>query len=482
LPETIQPRKVMREKIVTQPELDFQPSSLKVTNAYFAKYELISRILDENPKIIDLVHREIGGALTKVTGRDERGRPFKYTTDTVIRILVCQAAEGLSLRNVVIRIDDSHYLRRFIRIDSRSMMDFTTLDKLKNQISTTTWKKVNLELAKHAVREGLIAGASLRIDTTAVETNIHWPTDASLLWDVYRVLARLIEQARELDATAVGNKRLRLKRAKKLASSIARFASNKSDSSRKKVRRLHRQLIDAVEGLFAWCISVGEGLQEGVRQRRYDIMEHTEAQAIIDELKHYRGLGLRVVDQARRRVLEGQQVPNEEKIFSIFEPHTELLKRGKQGKSIEFGHMVQFQQVAGKFITDYDVFEKRPNEKTLLEPALESHKQLFNAYPHLVTADKGYSEEALLKKLRLEKKVELVAIAKKGKRTPEEIEREHAPEFKDAQRFRAGIEGTISFIKRVLGLFRCFSKGWGHFCATVGMTVFAHNLLSLART
>jgi IS5 family transposase len=470
----------MRDKIVAQPELDFQPSNLKVTNEYFQKYETISRILDENPKIIDLVHKEIGGVLAGVTGRDVRGRPFKYTTDTVVRILVCQSAERLSLRGVVIRIDDSHYLRRFVRIDGGSMMDYTTLDKLKNAISAATWKKVNRELAKHAVHEELIAGGSLRLDTTAVETNIHWPTDSSLLWDVYRVLAHLVEQARELDALAAGNKRLRLKRVKKLATDIARLASNKSPSSKKKVRRLYRQLIEAVEGIFQWSISVGDGLQAGMKQQRYDIAAHAAADAIINEMEHYRSLGHHVVDQARRRVLDGEQVPNEEKLFSIFEPHTELLKRGKQGKAIEFGHMVQIHQVAGKFITDYDVFEKRPKESSLLKPALKRHKQLFGDYPDRATADKGYYEGAILDEL--EEKVHLLAIAKKGKRTPEQIEREHDPEFKDAQRFRAGIEGTISFLKRVLGLFRCFNKGWEHFCATVGMTVFTHNLLNLART
>jgi IS5 family transposase len=470
----------MRKMIVAQPELDFHPSTLKVTNDYFSRYESISRTLDENPKIIDLVHREIGGLLAGVTGRDERGRPFKYSTDTVVRMLVCQAVEGLSLRGVVVRIDDSHYLRRFVRIDGKSMMDFTTLDKLKNTISAATWKKANRELAKHAVRADLITGESLRLDTTAVETNIHWPTDSSLLWDVYRVLARLIEQARELDATAVGNKRLRLKRVKKLASNIARLASNKRPSSRKKVRQLYRQLIEAVEGIFEWSISVGEGLQSGMKQR-YDIIGHVTAEAVVDAMEQYRNLGHRVVDQARRRVLDGEQVPNDEKLFSIFEPHTELLKRGKQNKPIEFGHMIQIHQVAGKFITDFDVFETRPNDNTLLKPALKSHKQLFGDYPERVAADKGYYESIEVLQ-ELEQKVSLLAIAKKGNRTPEEIEREHDPEFKDAQRFRAGVEGTISFLKRVLGLFRCFNKGWEHFCATVGTTVFAHNLLNLART
>jgi IS5 family transposase len=160
---------------------------------------------------------------------------------------------------------------------------------------------------------------------------------------------------------------------------------------------------------------------------------------------------------------------------------TELLIRGKQNKPVEFGHMIEIKQVEGKFITDYEVFEKRPKESELLEPAVENHKKLFGYYPERVTSDKGYYESMEALKA-LEEKVPIVAIAKKGNRTPEQIEREHDPHFMDAQRFRAGVEGTISFLKRVLGLFRCFNKGWEHFCATVGMTVFAHNLLNLART
>lgn len=142
--------------------------------------------------------------------------------------------------------------------------------------------------------------------------------------------------------------------------------------------------------------------------------------------------------------------------------------------------MIQIQQVAQKFITDYEAFEKKPVEHQLLAPAMESHRTLFGRYPKAVAADKGYYESVdALEALR--EKVKLVSIAKKGNRTQEETEREHDPAFRHAQRFRAGVEGTISFLRRVLGLFRCFNKGWEHFAATVGATVFSHNLLTLAR-
>ena len=179
-------------------------------------------------------------------------------------------------------------------------------------------------------------------------------------------------------------------------------------------------------------------------------------------------------------MLDGEQVPNDQKLFSIFEPHTELLKRGKAAKPIEYGHMIQIQQVESKFITEYDVFENKPVEYELLKPALEGHKKLFGNYPEVVSADKGYYENmAVINKLN--KKIDVVAIAKKGNRTEEEEERELDPDFSFGQRFRAGIEGTISYLKRVFGLFRCLNKGFEHYSSTVGAAIFTHNLLILTR-
>jgi IS5 family transposase len=396
----------------------------------------------------------------------------------VLRILLCQVIEGASLREIIIRIDDSNFLRRFTRLYDGPMMDFTTLDKLKNSIPPATWKNVNQLLGRHAVDHDLISGEKIRLDTTAVETNIHWPTDSSLLWDTYRVLARLIDRAREIDPDAVGDQRLHPRRAKRLAQQIGRKGGSKNSSSELQV--LYKDLLGRLEALFEWAHRVQENLHTGRKKNRYAFFEDAVAQALIEDLEHYRELGSRVVDQARRRVFLGESVPNSEKLFSLFEPHTELLKRGKAGKPIEFGHMIQIQQVAQKFITDYDAFEKKPVEHQLLDRALDRHRALFGTHPKEIAADKGYYEsvDALN---TLQKRVKLVCIGKKGNRTEDETEREHDPAFRHAQRFRAGIEGSISFLKRVLGLFRCFNKGWEHFSASVGAAIFSHNLLILAR-
>lgn len=469
----------MRAKTNTQSEFDFQPSNLKITNEYYAKYEAISTILDENPRIVDAVHRDLGPALKEVVVVDKRGAKFKFTSDTILRIVLCQIIEGCSLREIIIRIDDSHFLRRFVRIFNGPMIDFTAFDKLKNRIKPKTWKKVNDLLARAAVEGQRIEGDQLRLDTTAVETNIHRPTDSSLLWDTYRTLARYIEQIREIDPVLVGDRRLLLRKAKKLQQKIARKASRKNRST-EALEPLYTRLFPLVENILQWSGEIAEPLARKISKHRYGPLDEATMAFCLKGLVHYRGLGGRVLDQARRRIIDKQAVPNEEKIFSIFEPHTELLIRGKADKPIEFGHMIQIQQVEGKFITDYEVFEKKPVEHKLVEPALERHKALFGEYPDTLTTDKGYYE-SMEQIERLSEIIELVAISKKGKRTEEQTQRETDPAFRHAQRFRAGVEGTISFLKRVLGLCRCYNKGWEHYVATVGATVLAHNLVILAR-
>lgn len=470
----------MRPRINPQPELVFQPSNLRLTNAYFAKYQAISQILDAHPELLEDFHadlRRLDRERAERYQRDPRQDRFSYCSDTILRILICQVIEGTSLRGVVVRIDDSAFLRRFVRIESGPMIDFSHLCTLKNAIGPRTWEKMNRLLARAAVEQRQIRGAALRLDTTAVETNIHWPTDSSLLWDAYRVLERLIQQARAIDPGAVGEQRAHPKAVKRLALKITRKAGR--DRPVQALQSLYSTLIEQVQKVVEWSGSVAVGLVAGLESLRYPSLDHACAEVLVEQIAHYRELTERVIDQARRRVLEGQSVPNDQKLFSLFEPHTELLKRGKAGKDLEFGHMIQIQQVEQKFITHYEVFRHRPAEPGLLEPALAQHRDLFGGLPESLAADKGYYEQGVIERLR--KRIATVSIAKKGSRTLQEIAREHDPLFRHAQAFRAGVEGTISFLKRVLRLGRCFNKGWEHFRATVGTTVFAHNLLILAR-
>ena len=469
----------MRKKIQPQTTIDYNPSSLKITNQYYAKYQAISRVLDENPQILDYVHRDLEKALREKPRGGKHGRPCTYTSDTVLRILICQVIEGEQLRGIVVRIDDSHFLRRFVRIDDGEMMDFTTLCRLRNAIDLETWQRINRALTRSALEAGAIEGDALRLDTTAVETNIHWPTDASLLWDIYRVVARWMRAAREVDAEAVGDGRLQESVVKRLSGWIARKAGKKKEGS-EAVKTRYAALIGHIEHLLDWAEEVAEQLSAGITGGLYTPQGTWEAENLLEQWRFYEGIGARVISQARRRVLQGETVPAEEKIYSIFEPHTELLKRGKAQKPVEFGHMVLFQQVGCKYITDDRVFDKRPAEPELIGPSVVTHRKQFGAYPKLLAADKGFYSSMADVQL-LEESIEIVAIAKKGKRTWEETQREHSPSFKLGQRFRAGIEGSISCLKRALGLSRCLNRGWERFVSTIGLAVFVHNLLILTR-
>lgn len=457
----------MRSKIIAQRELDFNPPRLKITEEFYAKYDRISALLDANPGILDLVHADLE-PLTEM----ESPECARYASETVLRLGVCQVIEGLSLRETVVRVDTCGALRRFIRVDSGSMMDYSTFCRLRNAIQPETWRKINELFAEYAVSQEAICGDALRLDTTAVETNIHWPTDSSLLVDVYGAIKRDLDKARKLGVSLLEGRRFHLHSIRRLGLRITRKSRGKGASS-KDVKPLYKRLIRQIEEILSTAGDVATCLHDDGR------CSGSRDDGLAARLIEFQGLGGQVVSQSRRRVLEGESVPNDEKLFSVFEPHTELLKRGKAGKPIEFGHMIQIQQVKEKFITGYDVFEKKPAEPALLKSALASHKRLFGEEPSCIAADKGYSDEETIRDL--ERRIETVSIGKKGKRTSEQTEREHDPIFRHAQRFRAGVEGSISFLKRVLGLWRCYSKGWEHFQSTVGATIFAHNLLILSR-
>ena len=197
-------------------------------------------------------------------------------------------------------------------------------------------------------------------------------------------------------------------------------------------------------------------------------------------LAHYVPIVERIVSQAEQRVLHGVMVAADEKVYSLFEEHTELLKRGKAGKPIEFGHKVLIAQTGEKFIHHYQVFPKRQEDKELLEPTLKAHKQLFGTGPDVLATDKGFYKN-MKQIMKLEKNIVTVSICKKGRRSQQEYERESTEQFKDGQRFRAGCEGSISVLKRVFKLGRCLFKGFKNYAASVGCGIFCHNLVLLTR-
>jgi transposase, IS5 family len=436
-------------------------SSLKIVNEYRAQYEHLSRLLDANPALLSLAHQDWARLLsTSDAGRDG------YTSEQLLRALLVLFLEGKTYRHTVILIDNSEFLQYFVRLGVRPMMDFTFLNRAYTSLRSSTLDTMNAVLTRYAITEELISGEKQRMDTTVVETNIHYPTDSSLLWDSFRTVARLVRRIqKELPPLGLDH-RFHDKKVKKLATFIARNASGKSKKTQRKVKQTYVTLIERV----GWILGVGRQVEQCLAGAGYTA----------EELSHYLPLVARIVDQADRRVLKGQTVPPDEKLYSLFEEHTELIVRGKAGKPIEFGHKILVAQTGEKFIHHYAVMEKRIEDKELLLPAVKAHKKLFGRYPDVLSTDKGFYES--MKQIAgLEEKIPVVSIAKKGRRNQAEYERETSDAFIDGQRFRAGSEGSISVLKRAFKLGKCFFKGFKNYAASVGLAVLCHNLVLLTR-
>jgi len=436
-------------------------SSLKIVNVYREQYEKISRLLDDNPALLSLAHQDWAELLST----SDEGREG-YTSEQLLRALLVLFLEGKTYRNTVILIDNSEFLQYFVRLGVKPTMDFTFLNRAFTALQAPTLLVMNTVLANYAITAEMISGEKQRMDTTVYETNIHYPTDSSLLWDSFRTLSRLIRIVqKELPQLGLEH-RFHDKKVKKLVTFIARNASSKSKKTQRKVKQTYAILLQRV----GWILGVGRQVEQCL----------AEAGCAVEELSHYLPLAARIVDQADRRVLKGETVPPDEKLYSLFEAHTELIVRGKAGKPIEFGHKILVAQTGEKFIHHYAVMEKRIEDKELLMPAVNAHKTLFGHYPEVLSTDKGFYE-SMQQIEGLEELIPVVSIAKKGRRNQAEYERETSDAFIDGQRFRAGSEGSISVLKRAFKLGKCFFKGFKNYAASVGFAVLCHNLVLLTR-
>jgi IS5 family transposase len=431
----------------------------KTVREYRAKYKGVSRILDEHREILEAVHED----LKKLSQGGQKGRSSDFTSETILRALVVHAIEGLSLRETVVRIAESEFLQDFLRTRKRAVMDHSFLDRCLQSVRAATWKRVHELLTRQVAAEQTIATGTIRTDTTVVETNIHWPTDSSLLWDTWRVASRLLRRGRAIVAESCPH-RFHDQKTRRLHLFITRYAKSPSKKRQRKVKGAFRVLIGRVESIVQTA---------GIFCQFASGWGDLELTGVADELKRFLPSMKKVVGQARRSQLEGETVPAPQRVFSIFEPHTELIQRGRREKPVEFGHALLLCQTPEKFITDYEVFAERPADCTLTEQVIERHEKLFGARPEVLAADKGFCPAAA-KYSALEQCVGTLAIPRRMR------------DFADKvlvlwQAFRAGIEGTISGLKRAFRLARCYYRGFKHFQGAIGLGVLAHNLVVLAR-
>jgi transposase, IS5 family len=421
----------------------------------------IGEILDCNSSIYELALQDLG-----VT--DSSAGAKGMTAEQVIRAAIIKQIEGYSYRELEFHLVDSRTYGLFCKIGFRKPFKKSALQMGIKAISETTWEKINQVVVEYARKEGIEKGRKIRVDCTVVESNIHAPYDSELLVDSTRVLARLMaEVKRELPGVIFSftDHRRRSKRRN------LEIMNAKNAASRK---RPYKDLIDVTEN----SIGYGEKCLQALKSHNGGSLAMYGVRArITEQLKHYLPLARQVVCQTRRRVLEGESVPAEEKVVSIFEEHTDIIRKDR--RDTYYGHKICVTGGASNLILDCVVLEGNPADSMLTVEMLDRQNALYGRYPLKAAFDGGFTSQANLEKAK-GSGIKDVCFSKRRGIVEEDMCRRKRV-YKGLRKFRAGIESGISWLKRSLGLSRCIWKGFESFKSYVWASIVSANLLTVAR-
>ena len=393
------------------------------------------------------------------------GRLGRHSTpvEVILRMLLVKRLYGWSYQQTERFVCDSIVLRQFCRLYLEPAPDDTTLIRWANAIDARTLAALNDRAVELARSLKVTRGRKLRTDGTVVETNIHHPTDDALLADGVRIISRLVGRAKELIPQSVCQAargepfRNRTRSAKRLAHNISKMALRRTQEAKATYQAAYQRLVEVARS----------SIKQAERVRSMLEVEMPSAPKISEEISHFAGLLKRAVSQTHRRVFEGEQVSAGQKLLSIFEEHTAIIRRGKARNKTEFGRKVWLSEVEGGIVSGFRILEGNAGDEAQLRPTLEDHLRLFGKVPELVAADRNVhskENELVAKQMGVKK----VCLPKAGKKSTERKEHERQRWFKTARRFRAGIEGRISVMKRCEYLGRCRDKGEEGFGRWVG--------------
>jgi IS5 family transposase len=432
--------------------------------------EQISRFLDRHGELLELVHAD----LVRRLKRKRRGRSG-LTAEQVLRAFVLQRVKSWDYRELRERIADGLTLRQFTRFQCAAVPKHDAFQRSFVQLTPRTMRRLNEAVVAAAVHMKLEDGRRLRVDTTVVETDVRYPRDSGLLWDSVRVISRLVDSLRTLAPEACRVFPDRTRRARRRMQEIGRMRERAQ--RQRALQRKYRDLLHVTIEVIETAAAV---VQRAKATKYTDLVDALTADACCQQIDSFIVLARRVIDQTERRVFRAETVPADEKLYSIFETHTDLIVRGKPYKPVEFGHKVFLAECRRGLITDYQILDGNPADKDQLEPSIERHRQRFGSAPDLYAADRGFYETAA--NIRVEKGgVKLLAIPQcGGKKSAEREAHEKSRRFKTAQAFRSGIEGRISVLFRGRGMKRCSWSGAERFELFVGAAVLANNLLRIA--
>jgi IS5 family transposase len=345
--------------------------------------------------------------------------------------------------------------------------DVSTLKNNLKLVRAETMELVNGEVLRLAQRQGVEDGRKVRTDCTVEAANVHQPSDSWLLYDVGRVLSRLLHRAKAMASELVFTDHS--DRAKR------RFRAIQHTGKESERERLYRDLLKVAEKSVGYAVSAVErlGREDGSGGALQDI----ERKALVEQIGRYGGLGARVIDQSRRRVLYHEQVPASEKVASIFEPHTNIIVKDR--RDTYFGHKLCLSTGVSGMVLDLEVLRGNPADSALAVRMMKRQEEIWGRPPRQASFDGGFASVDNLEQIKKMGVKDVVFNKKRGLEISEMAKSSWV--FRCLSRFRAGIEGGISFLKRCFGLARCLWKGFESFKAYSWASVISHNLLILAR-
>ncbi len=431
----------------------------------------LDRLLDDD-MLFGTVKADLARRRPKST---QTGRPAT-PVEVVLRLLIVKHLYGWSYEETERFVSDSLVLRQFTRVYLAPVPDDTTLLRWANLILPQTLHDLLDRVTQLAWQRKLTRGRKLRVDTTVVATHIHHPTDSSLLADGVRVLSRVARRARHLvrDAAAQPGAlfRDRSRAATRLAHAILDTTRRQGEEAATRRTGHYRRLLAVARASLRQAEQVGKLLADGALP---------QAKRLRAQLEQFGPLLERVVSQAQRRVFAGEVVPADEKVLSLFEPETAVIRRGKLDRPTEFGAKLLLAEVEGGVVSRYVVLDGNPPDATELPGSLEQHQRQFTRAPDVLAGDRGF-HTAANERAAEEAGVKHIALPKPGAKSAKRQAHEQQGWFRRAGRFRAGIEGRISVLKRRFRLDRCRYHGRAGMERWVGWGIIAHDLLQISRS
>jgi transposase, IS5 family len=431
----------------------------------------LDRLLDDD-ELFQRVKTDLGRRRPHSLTRGRHSTPV----EVILRLLVVKRLYRWSYEQTEYFVGDSLVLRQFCRLYWAPVPDDTTLLRWALLIAPATLEQLNDRVVELAYSLQVTRGRKLRVDSTVIATTIHHPTDSRLLGDGVRVLSRLLRRAKRVlgERTALSREtfRTRTRSVRRLAQQVHRLARRKGEAAAEDMKSAYTRLIRIAQ----------QSCRQAERVRTV-LAEQTgaAAQRLGEQFRHFLPLVGQAIGQATQRVLHGESVPAAAKLLSLFEPHTQVIQRHKPGHAVEFGRKLWLDEVDGGIVSRYVVLDQPGQDQPYLAGSLVGHQERFGHPPWLLAGDRGVYSVAN-EQLAQQVGVQRIVLPATGKPSAARRQQERTGWWRRGFRFRAGIEGRISVLRRGFELDRCRDHGEAGMGRWVGWGILAHNLAKIAQT